>query len=279
LQPIALLTDFGTRDPYVGVMKGVIQSIAPGVPLIDLSHAVLPQNVRQAAFMLMTTFDYFPAGTVFLVVVDPGVGSSRQALIVETDRYTFIAPDNGVLSYVLRHTELKSAVLLENREFQLETVSTTFHGRDIFAPAAAYAAVGRRSAEFGAAVPEIVQLSDPRLQIVGDRILGEVIYADHFGNLITSIGRLLWNNDELQLRASFGDNTLEQRFDVRRATVTIRDRQVESIQRTYSDSPIGLPLALVGSSGFLEVAVNQGSAAAYLGAEAGDLVEIHLGAG
>ena len=279
MQPIALLTDFGTRDPYVGVMKGVIQSIAPGAPLIDLSHSVLPQNVRQAAFMLMTAYHYFPVGTVFLVVVDPGVGSSRRALIVEADGYTFIAPDNGVLSYVLRETDATKSFLLENRDFQLKTVSTTFHGRDVFAPAAAHTASGRSPAEFGSAVSEIVQLPDPKLQRVADRLFGEVIYADHFGNLITSIGRLQWDSHDLQLRPAFGQQIDKVRFDVRRASVTIRDRQIESVQRTYSESPAGMLVALVGSSGFLEVAINQGSAAAVLGAEAGDVIEVQLGAG
>jgi hypothetical protein len=260
-------------------MKGVIQSIAPGTMMIDLSHSVRPQNVRQAAFMLMTTFRYFPAGTVFLVVVDPGVGSSRRALIVKADGYTFIAPDNGVLSYVLHETDAARSFLLENRDLQLKSVSTTFHGRDVFAPAAAYAADGRIPAEFGSSVSEIVQLPTPKLQQVADRILGEVLYADHFGNLITSIGRLQWDDHNLQLQPAFGHQVDQLGFDVRRASVTIRDRQIESVQRTYSDSPVGMLVALVGSTGFLEVAVNQGSAAAVLGAEAGDMIEVQLGAG
>ncbi|MEP7294036.1 MAG: SAM-dependent chlorinase/fluorinase, partial [Chloroflexota bacterium] len=187
---IALLTDFGTTDTYVGVMKGVMLGIAPDIQLVDLTHAIQPQNIRQAAFLLLNSYRFFPPETVFLVVVDPGVGSSRRALAVRAGQYTFVAPDNGVLSYVLDELSECQTVELTNPDYQLSGASNTFHGRDIFAPAAAHLAAGVPLDTLGAPVDPPVILPDPSLVVAGKHVIGEVLHIDHFGSAVTSIGQL-----------------------------------------------------------------------------------------
>ncbi len=189
---IALLTDFGLTDAYVGTMKGVMLSICPAARLIDLTHAVEPQNIRQAAYLLLTAYRYFPPQTVFLVVVDPGVGTARQPIAVETDHGFYVAPDNGVLSYVLSQVQIRQQVILQNPAYQLPAASQTFHGRDIFSPAAAHLANGVPITDLGPAVARIERLPDPLLKISAEQVCGEVLHIDHFGNVITSIGRLIW---------------------------------------------------------------------------------------
>lgn len=193
---ITLLTDFGATDTYVGVMKGVMLGIAPNAQLIDLTYAVEPQNVKQAAFLLLNNYRYFPAGTVFMVVVDPGVGSRRKAIAVRAGDYAFIAPDNGVLSYVLRELGGYAAFELSDPAYQLTGMSATFHGRDIFSPGAAHAAAGVPLSHFGSALDQLVELPKPVLTVDAMHIQGEVLHIDHFGTAVTSIGGLRWASPE-----------------------------------------------------------------------------------
>ncbi len=271
---IALLTDFGLSDGYVGTMKGVALSICPTARLVDITHAIQPQNVRQAAYVLMASFRYFPPDTIFVVVIDPGVGTAREAVAVATDYGTYVAPNNGVLSYVLPGVQVRHAVVLQNQDYALPGASATFHGRDIFIPAAAHLARGVPIVEFGPAVPELVELPPPRLHITPARIEGEVLHVDHFGNAITSIGHLEWTGPAtLQLTAQFSparDESLS--LDAARCQVTVGGRTLSGIERTYGAVPPGDPLALVGSAGQLEIGVNQGSATAVLGVAPGDAV-------
>ncbi len=275
---IALLTDFGTTDMYVGVMKGVIRRICPDAALVDITHHIEPQNVRQAAFALMASHSYFPPGTVFLVVVDPGVGTTRRPIAVRGGDNIFVGPDNGVLTYALAGTTPLSIVELNNSAYHLPEVSDTFHGRDLFAPAAAYLAGGVKLEELGTAADSMFVLPTPALLVSGKTISGEVTQIDRFGNVITSIGYLHWvNAGRLRLSPRFGDQHTPVPLNAEESRVELNSTVQHGIRHTYGDAPRGELLALVGSSGFLELAVNQGSAAARLGVEIGDRVELTAG--
>lgn len=277
---IALLTDFGLEDHYVGVMKAVIARICPAAQVIDLTHAIQPQNIHQAAFLLANAVRYFSPGTVFVVVVDPGVGSARRAQVVRAGEYVFVAPDNGVLSYVLAElgAETAAAIELTQAAYRLPVVSSTFHGRDIFAPAAAHLASGVPAEAMGQPLEEPVSLSQPTLSLRREAVIGEVLHIDRFGNIITSIGRLAWDADGgLKLEAAFGVDRGRQVSVPAQSTVELRGQIVAQISRTYAEVPHEAPLALLSSDGFLELAVRQGSAAEVFGAQVGDSVLVTLG--
>lgn len=276
---ITLLTDFGEDDSYVGAMKGVILTILPTVRLIDLSHRIAPQNIRQAALLLANVYRYYPAHTVHLVVVDPGVGSERHSIAVRTERGTFVAPDNGVLSYVWQREPSASAVLLDNPAYWLPSPSHTFHGRDVFSPVAAHLAGGVRLDRLGPALDSIVMLPTPPLTITPTLIEGTVVYIDHFGNVMTNIAALRWLDDH---RLEFQPGTESElpaevtTFDSRKAIVNCGWHTIHGIRQTYSQSGVGQTLALIGSSSELEIAVNQGHAARDLNIEVGDPVKLYI---
>src|SRR5712692_5296084 len=186
---IALLTDFGTRDHYAGTMKGVALGICPDATLVDISHDLPAHDVLGAALELAAAYRYFPTGTIFLVVVDPGVGSGRRGIAAEAGDYKFVAPDNGVLTAVLDEHPPKRIVELTERKYARPTVSRTFEGRDRFAPAAAWLAKGIELAALGRSAGAIHRLDIPKPQVAADRIDGQVVRVDHFGNLITNIDR------------------------------------------------------------------------------------------
>ena len=260
---ITLITDFGTRDGYVGVMKGVIAGINPDATIIDISHEVAPQDISEAAMILMDSYRYFPKGTIHVVIVDPGVGGSRRPIIVETTDYLFIGPDNGVFTSIYKSGDVQRVTELSNREIFLPHVSSTFHGRDILAPAAASFSKGLPASVLGSEITDYIKVSSSKPDIKGDIIMGEVAHVDNFGNLITNIDK-----DTLFSFAG-GD-----RFDIE-----IRGRSIPELKKTYADSKKGELLALIGSSGRLEIAVNQGSAGDTLGAEKGSPVEVRRGGG
>lgn len=276
-QLVAMLTDFGTADIYVGVMKAVIHGICPQAQLIDLTHQIQPQNIRQGAFALMNAYRYFPPGTIFVVVVDPGVGSARRPVAVCAGGYTFVAPDNGVLSYALSELENYKAVEINNPNYRLPRVSHSFHGRDIFSPAAAYLAAGVQIEELGAPLEVLSPFPLPQLQVGEYVVHGEVLHIDHFGNLITSIGDCEWATpDEIVLTPRFGEEKQPLRID-RSAVVKVNERAFQGIVQTYSETDPGAWLAMIGSSGFLELAINQGNCALRLGAVIGDPVKVRRG--
>ncbi len=272
---LTLLTDFGTEDEYVGVMKGVILSIAPGVHLVDLSHQIPPQDVRRAALLLSNAVPYFPPDTVHLAIVDPGVGTERRPLAIHTPLGMFVGPDNGLFSWVLAEVPEWVAVEIRDPAYRLPRVSFTFHGRDIFAPAAAHLAAGVSPERLGPRVEDPVMLPLPRLEIGAGVLEGEILYADRFGNLVTSIGRLLRAEDALMLVPAFrpGKGPLSM-FSAETARVVLAGTELRGIRRTYGEVAVGEPVALVGSSGFLEIAVRQGSAATVLGAAPGTPVKV-----
>jgi len=258
---IVLLTDFGFRDSYVGVMKGVIRSICRSARVIDLSHNIMPHDVAEAAFVLSSSYRYFPEETIFTCVVDPGVGTDRAVLCMRANRQTFLAPDNGLLSVIAEQCGRQELRKVTASQYFLGEASTTFHGRDIFAPVAAHLADGLERSKLGPSVQRMRRLRLPSpLRTAEGSLRGEIIYIDQFGNLITNIRRA----------------TLERSFDVppEKLELRVKRRVVRGLCRAYADRAKGELLALIGSSGYLEVALNQGSAAQALGCEKGDSVTL-----
>jgi S-adenosyl-L-methionine hydrolase (adenosine-forming) len=272
---ITITTDFGTRDGYVGTMKGVIAGIAPDVPCIDITQEIPPQDVRSAAYVLWTALPYFPPESIHIVVVDPGVGTARRPIAARTSWGLLVGPDNGVFSYVWEAAPPALIVELANPNYRNMAVSSTFHGRDIFSPAGAYLARGVPLAEFGPAVTDPVRLPAPVFTVTETTIAGEVIYIDHFGNAITSIGRLVWDSGLLSLDPVFGAAP-PGIINAARVRVRAGERDLGPIRHTYGEVSPGEPLALVGSEGLLELAVNHGHGAQALGLQIGDRVEISL---
>ena len=255
---ITLTTDFGAKDWFVGVMKGVILGIAPRAAVVDITHEIPSGDIRAGAFALMASYRFFPKRTVHLAVVDPGVGSNRRAIAVQTADYFFVGPDNGVLSFALRHEKIKSVRRLANETFFLKPVSRTFHGRDIFAPTAAHLSRGISIQKFGPAWKDFVKLDWPRLQVRNGAIAGEVVHIDRFGNLITNI-----DAGSLQ---SLGEKP---------GDVFAGRNRLCPLAPFYGAVPAGRPVAVIGSTGFLEIAVNGGSAAEKFGLRIGDAVNAH----
>lgn len=252
---IALLTDFGAGDGYVGVMKGVMLGIAPRVPLVDITHQIAPQDVEGGAWVLHTSWRYFPEHSIFLCVVDPGVGSARRAVAVLVASRIFVGPDNGLFSYVLAAEPVEMAVELDNPRFHLPSPSSTFHGRDIFSPSAAHLASGVPLDQLGRPVPpeSLVTFAPPQPTWRGDTLIAHVVHVDHYGNLITDIGRDL---------ASSVLSAAEPSLQIAGHAVTARGH-------TFADGPEGAPFFLLDSSGYLAIALRNGSAAAALGVKRG----------
>ena len=272
---ISITTDFGTHDGYVGTMKGVIAGIAPGVPCIDITQEIPPLDVRSAAYVLWTALPYFPPESVHLVVVDPGVGTARRPIAARTAWGTLVGPDNGVFSYVWEAAPPELIVELANPAYRSPAVSNTFHGRDVFSPAAAHLARGVPLAELGPEVHDPVRLPAPALTVTDSFIIGEVIYIDHFGNTITSIGRLVWDGGLLSLDPAFGAAP-SGIINAARVRVLVAGRDLGPIRRTYGEVGLGEALALVGSEGMLELAVNRGHGAAVMGLKVSDRLSVSL---
>ena len=237
---ITLTTDFGQRDSFVGAMKGVILGIAAQVCIVDIAHEIEPGDIRAAAFALMTAAPFFPAGTIHLVVVDPGVGSTRKAIAIRCAGATFVGPDNGVLTWAVKDESSLEVRSLKNPAVRLPRLSATFHGRDLFAPAAAWLAQGRPFAEVGPELNDFHRLDWPSATPVERGWQTEIIYVDVYGNAITALP---------------GEQTADQQ------SVLLPGEQRVPIAPFYSAVPKGSPLAVVGSSGFLEIAIHGGNAA------------------
>jgi len=261
---ISLITDFGVRDEYVGLMKAVILGINPSATMVDISHAVEPQDIVQAAFLLESSYRYFPPGSIHLVVVDPGVGTLRAVLYLEVNEHRFLAPDNGVLSLLMDPPRAALLRRLDNPAWWRSRVSPTFHGRDIMAPVAAHLSKGADACELGPEVDPagMTVLADLRAQRSSDgRINGRIVHIDRFGSLITNI-------DAAMLRSS------EPPALLRPAAIQLAGQVIVGLQRTYDDVESGRPVAIVGSRGCLEIAVNRGSAQRYFDVRKGDAVEV-----
>jgi S-adenosyl-L-methionine hydrolase (adenosine-forming) len=277
---IVMLTDFSTLDPFVGILKGVLSSVAPGIPLIDLTHEIPSGNVKRAAIILWQAISYFPPGCVFLGVVDPGVGTSRKAIIIESGYSKFIGPDNGLFSFVTLPDY--HAWEITNSEVFLPNPSSTFHGRDVFAPAAAHAANGLPPESFGEPVPEIKFLTRPKLESIdGGGLKGEVLHADKFGNLLTSIGRFIPGDYQgyrfdpwLDIPAADGAPLF---FSREKINLYLPNGKVIPWVNTFADAPEDKCACLVGGSGLLEIVRNRGSAAESLILEEGSTITLRAG--
>jgi S-adenosylmethionine hydrolase len=255
---IALLTDFGTRDHYAGTMKGVVLGLCPDATLVDISHDIPAHDVLTGALELAACYRYFPAGTIFLVVVDPGVGSTRRGLAAETADYRFVAPDNGVLSAVFAETPPRTVVELTDRQYARPSVSRTFEGRDRFAPAAAWLARGTRVSALGRPAADYRRLELPEAVVAEGVVQGTVVQVDRFGNLISNIDR----------------RTFERLAGAGGLEIEVDGHAVAALVTTYADVPSGTVAALFGSRDRLEIAANAASAAVRLGAGRGSVVRV-----
>jgi S-adenosylmethionine hydrolase len=260
LKPIiTLLTDFGTRDYFVGAMKGVILSINPDAQIADISHEIPPQDIETAAFNLLSCYRDFPEQTIHVAVVDPGVGSDRRAIIVECADQFFVGPDNGLFSWICEHEGVWTATDVTNQRFFRRPVSNTFHGRDIFAPVAAALSSGRQPHEFGPAATDIVRLKSLAPAAINENTIeGRVIHVDRFGNCVTNFTR----------------ETLESRGAATSWRMTIDDREIHSIRGYFADSRANEVFAIIGSAGFIEICVRNDSAAKLLNVHRGDRVQL-----
>ena len=257
---VAFLSDFGTRDHYAGTLKAVVLSVCPDANLVDIGHEIPAHDVLAGALELAACYRYFPPGTIFLVVVDPGVGSSRRGIAAECGDYRFVAPDNGVLSAVFRETSPRKVIELTERKYALPTVSRTFEGRDRFAPAAGWLAKGTALVSMGKSISNYQVLDLPRPVVMAESITGEIVRVDRFGNLITNIDR----------------RTLEQFAGSRPIGITIGGREIARIVATYAEAPAGELCALFGSTDHLEIAVNAGDAARELSLGRGARAQVRL---
>jgi S-adenosylmethionine hydrolase len=248
--PIVLMTDFGTADAYAGILKGVIARIAPAIPVMDLTHEIPPFDILQGAFALSRSYAFYPTGSVFVAVVDPGVGSSRKPILAETEHFNFIAPDNGLLTLVLDLEKPQRVICLDNPRYHLTQVSETFHGRDIFSPVAAHLANGIPVGELGSPLKDYARLSECFPRKENGRMIGRVISTDRFGNCLTNVARA----------------TVEAHLKKNKPRLKLKGRKkvLQTWVHHYSEGPKGKPLLLWSSSGFLEIAFREGNASAAL---------------
>lgn len=263
---ITILSDFGLRDEYAGVIKGVILSICPSVSIVDISHQVDPQDIAQAAYLIPSFYGFFPKGTVHLIIVDPGVGSERDILAVRHREHVFIAPDNGVLTLLMKSEKPDMIVRVNNTDYFHKPVSATFQGRDIFAPISAHIINGIALKELGTETEceDIIHLEDLncRLSPTGE-LSGKIISIDRFGNLTTNI-------DSNALTALFHSGS-KNRLQIR-----ISAHKILGLSDCYSNAEPNAPLGLIGSRNYLEIAVNCGSAEKYFKARKGDTVQVAM---
>lgn len=258
-RPITLTTDFSTRDPYIGAMKGAILSVNPDARITDIAHQIRAQDLFAAAFTLNEACRSFPKQTIHVAIIDPGVGGPRMPVIIETAGFLFVGPDNGIFSLALESEQIVRTIRITNEEYFPGPISTTFHGRDIFAPIAGHLSLGVDPGLMGEEADSLIKLSMPEPVVEESEITGEVVHIDGFGNLITNIGKE-------SLKES-GNKT----------AVNIRGKEIQGIQENYSESARENTLcAIIGSTGLLEIAVNMGSAEERLNAGVGEKVLVSL---
>ena len=255
---ITLLTDFGTKDHYVASMKGTILNINPRCTLIDITHHITPHDIKEGAFLLGNAYSSFPKGTIHLSVVDPGVGGLRKPILLVTTNYFFVGPDNGLFTFALKREKVKKAVALTNPKYFLSPVSNTFHGRDLFAPVAAYLSLGVKPEAFGPELNSWVELDFAKPRIREGRLIGEILHIDAFGNLISNI-------DKEQLFHFVKDHSF---------VIRVGKRTIRGLKKGYWEGKRNEAMALIGSGGFLEISVREGNAQKVLRVKKGDQVTI-----
>ena len=258
---ITLTTDFGLDDPFAAIMKGVILSVNPKARIVDITHGVPAHDILAGAMALQSSCSHFPKGTIHLAVVDPGVGSSRRPLLAVCDHHAFVGPDNGLLSPSMQSQKGVQVIHLTQEAFFVKPVSQTFHGRDIFAPVAAWLSLGKLPESFGPVIDDWIRLDWPVPRRVGESLFGTVLRVDRFGNLITNISAA-----DLA-RSTTATEVIE---------ITIKGRTIRRFCRSYSEAVSNEPFAIIGSAGLLEISVRQASAAALLGAGPREEFEVRV---
>jgi len=258
MEIVGFLSDFGIKDNFAGVVKAIILKLNPSAQIIDISHQVSPHDILEAGFILKSSFKFFPPKTIFLAIVDPGVGSKRKALIVKTKNFYFVAPDNGLLSLVLKEEPSLKIIEITNDRYFLKPVSYTFHGRDIFAPVVGYLLQGIPIEKFGKETKRYEVLSLAPLNKKEDLLEGEIIYIDSFGNLVTNI------EDKI-----FNDFVRNKKFKIQ-----VKGFIIDKISLNYSEAPARKPTALLDSFGYLEISLREKNAAKVLGLKKGDKIKV-----
>jgi S-adenosylmethionine hydrolase len=257
---ITLLTDFGSKDHYVASMKGVILNINPQCLLVDITHQVNPHDIEEGAFTLANAYSYFPKGTIHLSVVDPGVGGIRRPILLVTENYFFVGPDNGLFTLVTRREKVKQVVVLSKKKYFLRKVSRTFHGRDIFAPVAAHLSLGIKPKAFGYEINSLKELRVQKPVMKEGKLVGEILHIDTFGNVVSNI-------DEAKL---FRLN------QSRPFVIRVGRKSIFGLKKGYSEGKKGEPIALLGSGGFLEISVREGDAQQILKLKRGDPIQVDI---
>lgn len=257
---VTLLTDFGDRDYFVASMKGVILGINSQTRIVDLSHQVARHSIEDAAYVLKSCYNYFPDGTVHVVVVDPGVGTQRRPLLVSTSRHFFVAPDNGVLSYIYREEVSVEVREIENKQYRLDSPGSTFDGRDVFAPAAAWLTRGQAPGSYGRLIRDYTTLPAAEALIRDGVLEGRIVYVDHFGNLITNVTP----SDLQSLRH------VTKRQDI---SIDIGGNLIEGLKTNYAEGSATVPHALINSNGYVEIFLKEAHAANQLGIQLGAMVQ------
>ncbi len=258
---VTLLTDFGDTDYFVPSMKGVMLGINSQIRTIDLTHGIPAHGIEQAAFFLKSCYEYYPDGTVHVVVVDPDVGSNRRTILVSTSRHFFLAPDNGVLSYIFQEETSVEVREIENKQYRLDSEGVTFDGRDLFAPSAAWLTKGQSSGSYGRLIYDYVILPDEAPKMNNRVLEGRIIYIDHFGNAITNI-------------TSTDMDTFRSVTKQECAGLTVGNLSIRGLKTYYGEGATGLPEILINSNGHLEIFVKQGRAVDRCGLHVGQKVEL-----
>ncbi len=263
---ITLISDFGVEDAYVGIMKGVILSINPSAVIVDITHHIAPQDIVNGAYTIKSSYKYFPAGTVHIIVVDPGVGSERAIVVLEMMGQFFLAPNNGVSTLLMGEGKIDSIIEVKNKRYFLKSISQTFHGRDIFAPVGAYISTGMDIMKLGPLLDlqDLVHLNiqEPYISSKGE-LVGTIVSMDHFGNFITNIDESSLN----KLYKSNHKNNLE---------IIIGKNRIKGLSSSYSNVEPQQPLAIIGSFGYLEIALNYDNASRHFKAAKGDKIRVVL---
>jgi S-adenosylmethionine hydrolase len=256
---ITLTTDFGLKDPYAAEMKAAILGICPNAAIVDITHEIEKFNIRMGAYVLASAVPYFPKGTIHVAVVDPGVGTQRRPILIQTQQGFFIGPDNGLLILAAEHQGITGTRKITNPRLMLPRVSSTFHGRDVFAPAAAHLANGVQPTEFGSEIRDAVKPEFTKITLRKDMLVGEVLHVDNFGNIITNIGE----KETARIRMK----------DV--VNVELPNQKLKlKLCKAYGEAKPQEPLALIGSHNYLEIAINQGNAAAEFATKSGDKIKV-----
>ncbi|MBN1292087.1 MAG: SAM-dependent chlorinase/fluorinase [Candidatus Latescibacteria bacterium] len=255
---VTLTTDFGTKDPYAGIIRGMVYTTNLNAKIIDITHDIPPHDVVSAAFTIVRAYEFFPTGTVHIAIVDPKVGSKRKNIAVKTDRYIFIGPDNGIFSLVLGDDDAIEIREIVNPTFLQDKISSTFHGRDIYAPCAGHLSAGRDFSEIGPVLNRLKKLVYPQPEQNGNILKGEIVSIDSFGNLISNISIHAFN--------TFAGK--------RKIEVSFAAERFRKIMDHYSQAQKGTPLVLFGASGYLEISMNEGNAASYFMTSIGSTVTV-----